>query len=139
MNGIKFESYEGFIQSLKTNDNKEKEFLWNLTGFKAWKYGQQFNWIDRQTVYWLGNEIDRHSIEYTDLINRSYDCLLLNDNFKLKLLESLPCKLDHTVGYSDKTKTLLTKKEFLDNLNRLRNSIKPKRFFNLFDLIYTKK
>jgi hypothetical protein len=132
MDKIKFESFEGFIQSLRTNDIKQKQFLWNLSGFKAWKYGQQFDWITTQKIYWLNKEIDRCSEEYTILIENAYNCLLKNEQFKNKLLESLPFILDHTVGYSDKTKTLLTKKEYLDNLNRLRNKIKPPRFFNIF-------
>lgn len=133
IDGFQMESYEGFIQSLRTNNPKEQQKLWNMSGYVAWKYAQQFDWTIKQKLYWKGMEYDRHSIEYTNLIRHSYDCLFTNEDFKNALKDSIGKELDHTIGDTNPYKTILTRKEFLDNLNRLRDSIKPPKFYNLFD------
>lgn len=133
IDGYKMTSWEGFIQSLKTPDIKIKQKLWGLYGYQAWKQGQNINWWDKQEVYWIDKPIDRHSEEYIELITKSYDLLFeQNEDFRNTLKESLDYKLIHSKGKSDKSKTMLTEKEYLYQLNRLKNKIKPKRFFNLF-------
>lgn len=132
LDGIKFSSFEGFLQSLKTPIPSEKRKIWKMYGFHAWKYGQQFDWTIDQKLYWKEQVIMRDSVEYTKLIERAYDRLLKNVEYKHNLLESLGSTLDHTVGKSDKTKSLLTKTEYIYNLNRLRDKIKPNRFHSLF-------
>ena len=133
IDGYSMLSWEGFIQSLKTPDIKIKKKLWGLYGYQAWKGGQGINWWDKQEVYWIDQPIDRHSEEYTDLITHSYDCLFeQNENFRIALKESIGYKLEHTIGKTNKSETLLTKKEFIFQLERLRERVKPKRFFNLF-------
>lgn len=135
IDGIPMESYEGFIQSLKTPDREVKERIWKLSGFEAWQAGQSINLYDNQTLYWISNPIDRLSEEYDILISRAYDCLFeQNEEFRNSLKESLPYKLDHTIGKSGKINTLMTKSEFLIQLNRLRNKLTERKFFNLFDL-----
>lgn len=134
IDGHMMESYEGFIQSLRTNNIIEQKKLWKMSGFDAWKYAQQFDWTIEQKLYWGGKVYDRHSNEYTELIKYSYDCLFTNDNFKNALKESIGYELDHSIGGTNPYKTIMTKKEFLDNLNRLRDMLKPPKFYNLFDL-----
>jgi len=135
IDGISMASYEGFIQSLRTPDIEVKECIWNLSGFEAWQAGQSINWIDNQTLYWITEPIDRQSEKYNKLIERSYDCLFeQNEEYRNALTESLPYKLDHTIGKSGKTNTLMTKSEFLIQLNRLRSKLTERKFFNLFEL-----
>lgn len=135
MNGYKFESWEGFIQSLKTPDIGLKKYLWTLHGYQAWKQGQSIPWWEKQIVYWVNVPIDRHSVEYTDLITMSYDALFeCNSKFRKALEESLPYKLDHSKGKTNKNQTLLTKKEYIFQMERLRSKLKPKKFFNLMEL-----
>lgn len=129
------ESWEGFIQSLKTPDIKLKKHLWTLHGYQAWKQGQKIPWWEKQEVYWIDKPIDRHSKEYTELISHSYDLLFTqNENFRKVLEESLPYKLDHSKGKTDKHHTLLTKKEYLYQMERLRIQLKPNKFFDLMNL-----
>lgn len=129
----KMSSWEGFIQSLKSPDLNVKEKLWGLYGYQAWKQGQNINWWEKQEVYWIDTPIDRHSDEYTKLITYSYDCLFnQNEEFRNSLKESIGYKLDHTKGKTNKSETLLTKGEYLYQMERLRDKLKPKRFFNLF-------
>ncbi|MDY0270794.1 hypothetical protein [Trichloromonas sp.] len=132
IDGVIIKSMEGFLQSLKTNDIYHKQKLWKLSGGLAWKYGQQFNWKEKQTLYWQNKEINRHSNEYQKLIEYSYDRLFKNKEFVSNLKESIGHDLNHTIGNTNPYKTVLTKYEFLDNLNRLRDKLKPERFYNLF-------
>jgi len=135
MDGILIESWEGFIQSLKTPDKNIKRQLWSLSGYQAWKQGQPIPWWEKQEVYWISAPIDRHSKDYTYIITVSYDALFeCNAEFRKALELSLPYKLDHSKGKTDKHKTLLTKKEYLFQMERLRNKLRPKKFFNLMDL-----
>jgi len=135
IDGILIESWEGFIQSLKTPDRTLKRHLWTLHGYQAWKQGQKIPWWEKQEVYWIDKPIDRQSKEYTHIITVSYDALFeQNEDFRKALEESLPYKLDHSKGKTDKSKTLLTKKEYLYQMERLRKQLRPNKFFNLMDL-----
>jgi len=134
IDGIIVKSYEGFIQSLKTDNIYHKNKLWNISGGYAWKYGQQFNWKDKQILNWQEKQINRHSREYIELIEYSYDCLFKNEEFKNNLKESIGKELKHSIGNTDPYKTVLTKDEFLYNLYRLRIELEPKRFYSLFDI-----
>ena len=134
MDGIEFESMEGFIQSIRTPDINIKTNIWNKSGFVAWKLGQNIEWETEQTVYWITTPINRNSDDFNNLMTKAYDSLFTNEDFKQALKESLPYKLDHTIGKSNKTTTLLTKKEFLYQLNRLRNKFSERFFFDLNSL-----
>ncbi len=135
MDGNLIESWEGFIQSLKTPDNKLKQHLWTLHGYQAWKQGQKISWWEKQEVYWNNTPIDRHSKDYTNLITLSYDRLFeQNVDFRKALEDSLPYKLDHSKGKTDKHQTMLTKKEYIYQMERLRKQLRPNKFFNLMDL-----
>ena len=132
MDDIVYESMEAFFVSLKTPDANEKDKIYNMSGFQCWKYGKQFDWKTKQIVYYKNIELNRISSDYNKLIHKAYQHLFKNENYKNKIIESLPYKLDHTIGYSDPTKTLLTRKEFIFQLETLQNSVRPKRFFSLF-------
>jgi len=135
MDGILIESWEGFIQSLKTPDKLIKRELWKLHGYQAWKQGQKIPWWEDQIVYWIETPIERQSKEYTNLITKSYDNLFeCNADFRKVLELSLPYKLDHSKGKTDKSRTLLTRKEYLFQMERLRKELRPNKFFNLMDL-----
>lgn len=134
MDGYMIKSMEGFLQSLKTDNTDEKIKMWGMHGVSCWKYGQQFNnWKDNQILYWDNYLIYRHSEEYDLLIQRAYDNLLENDEFYDNLKKSIGYKLSHSMGKTDKSDSLLTKYEYIDNMNRIRDKIKTKRFFNLFE------
>ena len=135
IDGMNMNSFEGFIQSLRTPNIDIKKDIWLSSGFIAWKKGQGIDWWSKQEVYWISNPIDRHSSEYTDLITKVYDCIFEQcEDFRKTLEESLPYKLKHTIGKTNKNETLLTNSEFLGQLNRLRNKLTEKRFYNILDL-----
>ena len=133
MDGYSIKSMEGFLQSLKTNDTNEKVKMWGMYGVSCWKYGQQFNnWKDNQILFWDNHSIYRHSKDYDLLIQRAYDSLLENEEFYENLKKSIGYKLTHSMGKTDKSDSLLTKHEYIENMERIRDKIKTKRFFNLF-------
>lgn len=133
MDGFVISSMEGFLQSLKVNDLSEQNKIWGMHGVKCWKYGQQYNnWKDIQILYWKGRPIDRHSQEYDFLIQRAFDALFENEEFKRRLKESMKYKISHSMGKTDKTDSVLTKDEYIGNMERLRDKLRERRFFNLF-------
>lgn len=135
IDGYKMESWEGFIQSLKTPCLEEKKVLWSLSGINAWKYGQKFNnWKDTQKITWNNKVYERESKEYQDLIKYSYDCLFENEDFQKMLKKSLKYNIKHSIGNHDPKQTMLTEEEYISNLERLREKIKEKRYFNIFNL-----
>jgi hypothetical protein len=135
MDGYLIRSMEGFLQSIKTNDMNEKVKMWGMSGIQCWKYGQQFNnWKDTQILYDnFSKSVYRHSKEYDFLIQRAFDALYKNEDFKKRLKESLPYNISHTMGKTDKTDSVLTKDEYINNMERLRDQLRERRFFNLFN------
>jgi hypothetical protein len=133
LDGHIIKSMEGFLQSVKTNNQNEKEKVWGMWGISCWKYGQTLNgWKDIQTLYWEGKAMDRLSDEYQHLLERAFDALFENEEFKQRVKESLKYNVTHTIGKTDKANSVLTKDEYVYNLERLRNKLREKRFFNLF-------
>ena len=135
MDGYMIRSMEGFLQSIKVKDFEEKIKLWRMFGVKCWKYGQQFNdWKETQILYDnFGKPINRHSPEYDFLIQKAFDCLFTNEDFRDKMKQSMGYRVTHSMGKTDKTDSVLTKDEYIANIERLRNTLKCHRFFNLFD------
>lgn len=133
--GYKMASMEGFLQSLKIPYRNIKEQVFSLYGYDAWSIGQKYDWTINQKLYWIYEPIDRHSIIYKELITRAYDELYdQNEEYQKAIFDSLKYKIDHTIGHSDPNKTIMTKKEFLYQLNRLRKKAKPNKFFDLNSL-----
>lgn len=114
-------SMEGFLQSLKCNNIEKQKEICKLYGKKAKFKGKKYKWFETQKLYWLGVEYNRCSTDYQNLLNRAFNALYLNENFKNALLNSLNMELNHSIGKDDISLTVLTKKEFLFRLMKLRN------------------
>ena len=129
--GITYASMEAFFGSLRTPDFIEKQKLYSTFGIDSWYKGHKFSWYEKQEVYYKDKTINRDSREYENLITAAFDALFTNEEFKQALRESRNCKLTHTVGKTAKDKTLLTRKEFIGHLNRLRTKLNERKFFDL--------
>jgi predicted NAD-dependent protein-ADP-ribosyltransferase YbiA (DUF1768 family) len=127
IDGVKCNSMEGFLQSLKFKDVNMQEHICTLVGLKAKFAGKKKNWYVTQTLWWRGKEIDRHSQEYQDLLNRAYAELFKNSGFKNALMITGNSALTHSIGKTDAHRTILTTKEFCGILLKLRNSNKEKK------------
>ena len=134
--GIVYDSLEAFFGSLRTPDFIEKQKLYSTFGIDSWYKGHRFSWYEKQEVYYKDKTINRHSTEYDDLITAAFDALFTNEEFKQALRESGNCKLTHTIGKTAKDKTLLTRKEFIGHLNRLRTKLYERKFFDLGVLFF---
>lgn len=120
----KCSSMEGFLQSLKfKNINKQKQVCL-LSGKEAKNSTKhtfaQFRWRLTHNLYWQGKRISRFSDEYQKLIDRAYDSLSRNSDFEKALKDSSPYTLAHSIGKTDKRKTVLTEYELISRLERIR-------------------
>ena len=118
---------------MRTPDFNNKKNIIDKTGHLAWTLGHKYNWIDRQEVDYNGTTIERHSIEYDELITRVFDAIFENPDYKKALQESVGFRMIHSIGKTSKYKTLLTRREFIGQLERLRLRLFHSRFHNLFE------
>jgi predicted NAD-dependent protein-ADP-ribosyltransferase YbiA (DUF1768 family) len=123
LDGVEINSMEGFLQSLKFKSPDMQEYVCKLVGAAAKKKGSDKNWKKTQTLYWRGKEIDRHSDEYQELLDRAYDALFQNEGFKKALLASKDSVYKHSMGKSNPKDTILTTSEFCSRLTKLRNRL----------------
>lgn len=79
-----------------------------------------------QTLYWNGKEYKRDSKEYQELLDRAFEALSKNDSFKKALLASGDSVLTHEIGKSKESETVLTKREFISRLNKIREKLNKK-------------
>ena len=124
IDGVLCCSMEGFLQSLKFKEFEMQKYVCTLVGRTAKFKGKGKNWYVTQTLWWSGKEIDRHSKEYQELLDRAYDALSKNDGFKRALLSTQNANLTHTIGKDKESETILTKKEFCSRLMKIRERLK---------------
>jgi predicted NAD-dependent protein-ADP-ribosyltransferase YbiA (DUF1768 family) len=120
IDGVQCNSMEGFLQSLKYSNPEMQKHVCTLVGKKAKFKGKKKNWYVKQVLYWQGKEIDRHSQEYQDLLDRAYDALSKHEGFRKALLASGEAILGHSMGRRNPKETVLTVSEFVGRLVRLR-------------------
>lgn len=120
-------SMEGFLQALKFPDIDRQKFMCSLIGKQAKKLGRVQDWKSDQTLYWMGEPIPRDSVRYQELITKAYNALSRNNQFRQTLKDTRRHVLAHTMGSSEITDTVLTEKEFVDQLTRLRKDLRRNR------------
>ncbi len=123
IDGVKCASMEGFLQSLKFKDPTMQAHICSFIGKKAKFAGKGKAWWKTQKLHWLGIEYDRHSSAYDDLIRRAYDAMFENEGFRDALKAAGDAVFTHSIGKNDPSKTVLTEREFVRHLNRLRNRL----------------
>lgn len=121
IDGVKCNSMEGFLQSLKFKSIEVQEHVCTLVGYKAKMKGKNKSWWKTQTLWWKGKEIDRHSEEYQNLLNKAYNELNKNTKFRSALKATGNSSITHSIGKSDPNKTILTINEFCNRLLKLRD------------------
>lgn len=120
IDGVKCNSMEGFLQSLKFKSIEMQEHVCTLVGYAAKKKGKHKKWQLTQTLWWKGKEIDRHSQEYQDLLNKAYMELNKNIKFRKALEATGNSSITHSIGRNDPKETILTVSEFCNRLLKLR-------------------
>lgn len=124
IDGVKCNSMEGFLQSLKFSNPEMQKEVCLLVGKAAKFKGKNKKWWRTQTLYWQEEEIARDSEEYQTLLDRAYEALAQNSGFRQALTMTGNATLTHSIGKTKKSETVLTRQEFCSRLMNLRERIK---------------
>ena len=120
--GVSCNSMEGFLQSLKFKSPDMQIEVCSLVGRGAKFKGKKKKWWKTQTLWWKGEEIDRHSVRYQEILDGAYLALSKNKSFQKALVATGKSSLTHSLGKSDPKRTILTEREFCGRLEKLRNN-----------------
>lgn len=121
--GVECNSMEGLLQSFKFSSSDMQKEVCKLVGKAAKFKGKNKKWFLTQKLYWKGVEYDRKSDEYQELLDRAYDALAENTSFQKALLASGKSVLTHNIGKSKQNETVLTRREFISRLNKIRDRL----------------
>lgn len=122
--GIEFNSFEAFLQSLKFSDVDEQLAITRMNAKEAKEAGKKREWQKSGWLYWQGQPINRFEKGYQELLERAYDSLCENSEFANALRSSRGRILIHTIGKLRKKDTVLTSIEFCKILTRMRRKLK---------------
>ena len=87
--------------------------------------GAPKHWQSTQTLWFQGHPIARRSQLYQDLLDEAYDAMYeQNAAFRKALEDSKDAVLTHVIGRTNESETVLTIREFLGRLNKLRRGEK---------------
>lgn len=126
--GVEVASMEGLLQSFKFEKPHIQVEVCKLVGLAAKKRGRSKNWQERQTLYWKGVAYKRDSDEYQELLDRAYQAMCdQNEGFRKALLATGDAVLDHSIGRSKKSETVLTRTEFCSRLMKLRQKLRDEK------------
>ncbi len=124
LDGIQCNSMEGFLQSLKYRSQKKQKKICLLHGGEAKDAGShKILWKLTNAICWNGVRMKRTGPEYQALLDRAYNALCENPNFRQALISTKNDPLTHEIGKDDPRQTILTKDEFLSRLLRLREEL----------------
>lgn len=132
IDGVECASMEGFLQSLKFESVDMQKYVCTLVGKAAKKKGRNKNWRQKQELYWQGKIYKRDSDDYQNLLNKAYNRLSENTGFQKALQATNGCVLEHSIGKSKTSETVLTKQEFCSRLTYLRDKGKLPEINDLF-------
>lgn len=124
--GVECNSIEGALQALKFDKPHIAETVCKLVGLQAKRRGQKRNkaWKSQQTLWWAGEPFRRDSREYQALIRELYDAVAEQDeSFRRALLATRDSVLTHSIGSSKVSETVLTEREFVMNMTRVRKEL----------------
>lgn len=123
--GIECGSMEGLLQSLKFDKPHIQREVAKLVGKGAKFRGKARNrvWQREQALWFKGMRIERSSREYKLLLWKMY-CALFEQSvsFRKALLHTKGMSLTHPMGSNQESSTVLTEREFVGILKRLRDS-----------------
>ena len=117
---------EGLLHAFKFDDVVRQRRLCKLSGLEAKNAarGRAVVWQKAQTLWWNCVAYPRLSPAYQGLLDRAFDALATNPDFRQALLDTNDAFLTHSIGGRDPTLTILTEAEFCTRLMRLRREIR---------------
>ncbi len=114
-------SMEGLEQAFKFENAHVQELTCKLVGIGAKRKGSKKDWRSSQTLWWKGKSYPRKSEEYQILLDAAYDALMTNTNFQKDLLSTGDAVFTHSIGKNKESDTVLTEREFVSRLHRLKS------------------
>lgn len=125
LDGILCASMEGFLQSLKFDDEEKQVAVCSLWGVRAKRKGTKRNkyWKVSQQLNWNGTVYERQGKPYQELLDRAFRALAGNNEFQQALLATGNEPLTHDIGRNDETETVLTIDEFCGRLLKIRTCL----------------
>ncbi len=125
--GKKLNSIETFFQGIKFKDRELQDFVFSYKGLDS-NYIQacsEYNWKETGILYWQGEEINRYSSEYDNLIDELYISAIQNPLYR-SALRNCSKQIIHTMGGKEKKDTTFTRYEFEKELNCLREFLRER-------------
>lgn len=121
--GVLCNSMEGLLQSFKFENIESQKITCTLTGFDAKRKGSGRNkyWQEKQTLWWNGKSYPRKSKDYQILLNKAYNALYINEEFKKTLKDAGNSIFTHSIGKNNIKETVLTESEFCKRLQHLKD------------------
>jgi predicted NAD-dependent protein-ADP-ribosyltransferase YbiA (DUF1768 family) len=128
LDGINIASMEGFLQSLKFSNPEMQVEVCRLVGKKAKFKGKGKRWQKDGKLWWRGQEVDRFSQDYQDLLDRAYEAMFTQSNSaRDALLASRDAVFQHSLGKNKETDTILTTQEFCSRLTKIRTKLQKEK------------
>ena len=120
--GKKLHSIEAFFQGIKFKDIDMQNlvFAYDSLNSNYVKVCSNYDWKETGILYWQGEEIDRYSEEYDDLIDEMYISAIQNPLYR-NLLKTCDREIIHTIGGKEKSDTVFTRYEFEKQLNCIKD------------------
>lgn len=123
--GKKLHSIESFFQGIKFKDPIMQDYVFNYSGLNSNRVQvtSGYNWKETGILYWQGEEIDRYSTKYDDLVDELYISAIQNPLYR-NVLKNCERYILHSMGGAEKTDTVFTRYEFEKQLNCLKDFLK---------------
>lgn len=129
---VECSSVEGFLQSLKFKNPDMQEHVCSLIGMAAKRKGRGKNWQKTQTLWWRGVPYKRDSEDYQKLLDRAYnECFSQSQGAYRALMATGKANLTHSIGKKKKSDTILTEREFVSRLIRMRQMFNIQSFMEI--------
>ena len=122
--GVECASMEGLLQSFKFKNPEMQREVCKLVGKQAKFKGKKKKWFKTQTLFWQGQEFQRESAEYQELLDRAFEALSTNTSFQKALLATGNSPLTHNIGKIKENETVLTRQEFCSRLMKIRERLR---------------
>ena len=120
-------SIEGVLQEIKHQDKKLQNLIFKYSGLDAYHTRGSNTldfWGNDGILYWQGKPIKRNSEEYQIFLDELYLSVIKNPLYKKCLLSTQDKYLLHHIGGENVSETVLTRYEYEQRLNALREYIK---------------
>jgi len=127
--GKKVKSIEGVLQGIKYKDKKTQNLVLNYAGIDAY-HTRACNEIDfwgkKVVLYWQGKPMERNSKQYQDFLDELYISASQNPLYVRALISTGDKYILHHIGRDDPNETVLTRFEYENRINALREYLKQK-------------